>query len=391
MSQRERISNVIREYDAQGIHRTATTTDEASAHWLAGHVRAAGLEPRLEGYDVHRLDPGECFLELDGRRIEGVPLFDCTYTDVDGVAGQFCTSTSSDEIALVEVERGHLASNLRTLRRESDAVAIVVVTAGRGGSVFTDGDTRGLVLQNAYDFDEPFGPPVLQVSNEVVEWLRERAEAGTRARVVAPAKRTWATAYNVTAELPGSDPKLKPVAVNTPRSGWWEIAAERGSGIACWLEVMRGLVASGSTRRVFFSANSGHELSFSGMVSVLESYPNLITDATWLHFGANIGATTGTRGNVAASTEALQRIAAAELDSISRPTHYVIGKSNGGEMASVHRRGGRQYLALTNDNAYFHMREDRFSNNIDVDLVTEYASACLRIAQRLVAHSPSDT
>ena len=125
MSQRERISNVIREYDAQGIHRTATTTDEASAHWLADHVRAAGLEPRLEGYDVHRLDPGECFLELDGRRIEGVPLFDCTYTDVDGVAGQFCTSTSSGEIALVEVDQR--ASNLRTLRRESDAVAIVAV------------------------------------------------------------------------------------------------------------------------------------------------------------------------------------------------------------------------------------------------------------------------
>ena len=127
------------------------------------------------------------------------------------------------------------------------------------------------------------------------------------------------------------------------------------------------------------------------MVRVLESYPNLITDATWLHFGANIGATTGTRGNIAASTEALQRIAAAELDSVSRPTHYVTGKSDGGEMASVHRRGGRQYLALTNDNAYFHMREDRFSNNINVDLVTEYASACLRIAQRLVAHSTSDT
>jgi hypothetical protein len=37
------------------------------------------------------------------------------------------------------------------------------------------------------------------------------------------------------------------------------------------------------------------------------------------------------------------------------------------------------------------MREDRFANNVDVELVVEYASACLRIAQRLVAHSPSDT
>ena len=44
-------------------------------------------------------------------------------------------------------------------------------------------------------------------------------------------------------------------------------------------------------------------------------------------------------------------------------------------MASVHQRGGRRYLALTNDNAYFHMREDRFANNVDVSLVAQYAEA----------------
>lgn len=32
-------------------------------------------------------------------------------------------------------------------------------------------------------------------------------------------------------------------------------------------------------------------------------------------------------------------------------------------------------MALTNDNAYFHMREDRYRQNVDVEAVAEFAGA----------------
>lgn len=384
MDQVARIARVIKDYDTQGIHRTATSVDEASAHWLADEVRSIGLEPSLQGYEIHRLDPGECYLEVGGRQIPGVPLYDCNYTDANGVTGRLTAEDGSGDIRLVNVEQR--ASELAATRRGTRAKALVIVTAGHDGGVFTHGDTPGLALQNAYDFDAPFGPPALQLSNAQADWIRQQTENHAEARLVATADRTWAHAYNVTAELPGNDGTLAPLVINTPRSGWWEIAAERGSGIACWLEVMRGLARQRTSRRVFFSANSGHELGFSGIEKVLDTYADLATDATWLHFGANIGATSGTMANVAASTAELQQLAEPALARVHRPTQYTVGKSDGGEMASVHRRGGRRYLALTNDNAYFHMREDRFANNVDVSLVAQYAEAFSGIARVLAGH-----
>ncbi len=372
--QRERIARVIEEYDAQGIHRTATAVDEASAEWLADEVRAIGLEPRLEGYATDRLDLGEAYIEVGGRRIEGVPLFDSHHTGPEGVTGHLGPLGGGGGIALIDGE--NRSTTVTVARHNASEAALVIATLGY---------SPGLSLLNAFDFADPVGPPSLQVSGEEREFLMAQAEAGAAATVVAEGTRTTATAYNVTAELAGTDPALPPLGVNTPRSGWWEIAAERGGGLACWLEVMRSVVASGSPRRVFFSANTGHELGFSGMDAVLDEHPELTERATWLHFGANIGAATGTVGRLFASTEELQTVAAAEFDQLSRPMEYRSGEPGGGEMASVHRRGGRSYLALTNDNAYFHMREDRYPDNVDVGVVAEFARASSAIAQALIA------
>ena len=49
----------------------------------------------------------------------------------------------------------------------------------------------------------------------------------------------------------------------------------------------------------------------------------------------------------------------------------VVGEGSG----CVAQRGGKKYLALTNDNEFFHMAEDRFDSNVDVDIVCSYASA----------------
>ena len=45
-------------------------------------------------------------------------------------------------------------------------------------------------------------------------------------------------------------------------------------------------------------------------------------------------------------------------------------------------------MALTNDNAYFHLREDRYPQNIDVGSVAEFARASSAIAQSLARSVP---
>ena len=53
----QRIGAVIRAYEAQGFHRTATDVDRLSGDWLADEVRQAGLEPTLEEFSLSRVDP----------------------------------------------------------------------------------------------------------------------------------------------------------------------------------------------------------------------------------------------------------------------------------------------------------------------------------------------
>ena len=277
MSAQRRVAHIIETYDRQGWRRTGTQVDRDNAEWLASEIAGLGLEPTLEPFALDRVDPHECYVEIGERRLEGVPLFDATFTSAAGVTGTLGLAGSGADIAVVDSDSG--AARRREVR-ESGANALVIATRG---------PTEGLSLLNAGAFLAPYEPPAIQVDGRSGEWLHERAASGAPARVVAVAERVPTEAYNVTTTVPGSGHARPRLAVNTPRSGWWEVAAERGGGLACWLETMRAVRDSSPARPVFFSANSGHELGFLGMERLVDAHPEHL-HATWLHFGANIGA-----------------------------------------------------------------------------------------------------
>ena len=372
MSAQRRVAHIIETYDRQGWHRTGTQVDRDNAEWLASEIAGLGLEPTLEPFALDRVDPHECYVEIGERRLEGVPLFDATFTSAAGVTGTLGLAGSGADIAVVDSGSG--AARRREVR-ESGANALVIATRG---------PTEGLSLLNAGAFLAPYGPPAIQVDGRSGEWLRERAASGARARVVAVAERVPTEAYNVTTTVPGSGHARPRLAVNTPRSGWWEVAAERGGGLACWLETMRAVHDSSPARPVFFSANSGHELGFLGMERLVDAHPEHL-HATWLHFGANIGALSGTVGYLSASTPGLRNLARRQFEAlVRRPVSYAPrSEATGGEMAVVDRRGGASFMSLTNDNAYFHMPEDRYPANVDLDVVAQFAAASAAIAIEL--------
>jgi hypothetical protein len=70
-------------WDSQGIHRTGTICDEAGALWLARQAAGLGFDVTKEVFELDRLDPVACYLELDGKRIPGVPAFDAPATNDD--------------------------------------------------------------------------------------------------------------------------------------------------------------------------------------------------------------------------------------------------------------------------------------------------------------------
>ncbi|HET9321489.1 MAG TPA: hypothetical protein VFO27_16985 [Bryobacteraceae bacterium] len=374
-----RISQIIRAYEEQGFHRTATNVDRISGDWLATEVRQSGLTPARETFPITRVDPITASLSAAGRRIEGVMLFDCGFTDADGVSGRLGLLQRDAQIGLTEIAPNAAGIGpLAETRRKNRHRAIVVVT--RGGR-------PGLCPSNAESFLHPFGPPVLQVSSQEADRLTDLARQGSEVTLIAYAKRTPAEAFNVTATIEGANRALPPLVIMTPRSGWWTCASERGGGIACWLELMRAMRGMKPARDVLFVASSGHELGQLGIEIYAERRPDLIKRSrAWIHFGANIGAAQDPGNIIQASDDEMDRMLAEPLaaDGLTIDRRVPRGTIPGGEAGVVHRGGGR-YMSIIGRNALFHNPADRGPEAVDPSVIARFAAIFTAIAKTLAA------
>ena len=66
-------------------------------------------------------------------------------------------------------------------------------------------------------------------------WLHALARAQRPVQVVVEVALESALGFNVETKVAGSQPRLSPLVVMTPKSSWWQSTAERGGGIAVWL------------------------------------------------------------------------------------------------------------------------------------------------------------
>ena len=380
-----RVAAAVQAYDSQGDHRTATEGDVAAANWLAAETLKAGCEAVLEPFDLSRVDPRACYVRASDRRIDGVPLFDASFTDDRGLSGRLGPLGSEAEIGLTESEPSRLTDPGSEARR----AVLTEVRQSRHKAVIliTRGSRPGLFLLNAPAFTKPFGPPTLQVSSSEAAWLHEQARLGTEVTFVANVDRTPAQASNVVAQLAGSDHNLAPIVVSTPRSGWWTCAGERGGGLACWLEAVRALAVLKPKRDCLFAAFSGHEISWLGMRDYLRRRPDLVKRAhLWLHFGANIGVPQQPN-MINSSDDMLEQWAAAAMEKEGLAVNHRAkrGSTPFGEAAFVHRGSGR-YVALVCDNDLFHHPADRWPDTTDVASLARYAhSFATALARMAVA------
>ena len=373
----QRIGSVIRAYEAQGIHRTGTEVDRKSGEWLAGEVSRIGLAPVLEEFTLSRVDPVAASITVDGRTIDGLPLFDGTFTGPEGVAGTLGNLDGEAPIGFAELAPNAAeAGALGEARRHNRPQAIVVVT--RGGR-------DGLCPSNADSFVRPFGPPVLQVASEEAAFLGQRARDGAKAVLMAHAERRQAPAFNVVTRVSGTDTSAAPLVVMTPRSGWWSCASERGGGIACWLEIMRAVHAAKPARDVLFVASSGHELGHLGLDAYMARRPGLVTAAKgWIHLGANIGAAQGPANHLQASDDAMEEMMAGAMETAGLRVDHRRPRNLAprGEAENVHRGGGR-YISLIGNNDLFHNPSDEGPDVVDLVVIERFATAIARVAVSL--------
>jgi hypothetical protein len=375
----DRLGTVIRAFDEQGFHRTGTVVDRRSGDWLANEVRQIGLEPVLEEFSLSRVDPLHASLEVNGCKIEGLPLFDGGFTDAAGVVGKLGNLNSDAAIGLTGIPpNAAQIGALGDARREDKHEAIVVITRGR---------RPGFCPSNADSFLRPFGPPVLQVASDEAPFLADCARQGAKAVLTAHAERLQAKAFNVTTVIPGTDKSLAPLVVMTPRSGWWSCASERGGGVACWLETMRTIRAARAARTVLFVASSGHELGHLGLDAFIDRRAGLVPAAkAWIHLGANIGAAYGPGNNLQASDDEME---SAMTEAMTKAALAIDGRlprdaAPRGEAENIHRRGGR-YISIIGNNDLFHNASDRGADAVDVKIIERFAKAFGMVARLLAS------
>ena len=361
-------------WDAQGLHRTATAGDTAGAEWLAREAAGLGATVSIEEFALDRLDPVTSFLEIGGERIEAVPVFDAPASDAAGVTGRLGLADSEVEIVVAELSpRAVYSGEFDKLRRDGGHRGFVILCAG---------ESPGMGLLNAESFRTPYGALAIHVSSEARGTVLAAAAQGMRVRLVADSRRTRARACNVVATLPESGGAGPPLVVMTPRSSWWQSTAERGGGLVCWLECLRALLAQSPARPVIFTANSGHELGHLGLDDFLARRPGWEEGASWLHWGANLGASGGTLMLVSPEDH-LRALADAELARAAQsyePAPKTLVPS--GETRDIHKKGGR-YLTLVGTNPWFHLPQDRWPHAVDLAAVTRIATTAARIVLRL--------
>ena len=374
---KDQLARDIRGWDAIEDHRTGTEGDGQTTAWLADCIAAAGAEPYVDTFDFVRPVLHECAVSVDGRRADGVPLFDGGTTDADGIMAPLAPLAAAETGIAFASSGPWAAAEIEAAREAATLDAVVRISS-------SDRIVPGLALVNADRFGHSYGPPVLQVASEHGDWLQAAAGARADAHLVAHVTDQNTTASNVQTRITGSRPGAAPLVIMTPRSAWWTCTAERGGGISIWLQCIRHFAQARPERDVIFTANTGHELGHVGLDRYLQRNAALIKDAhAWIHLGANF-ATVDSNIRFQASDQTLMNLGIETLERHGAPPQATtpVGQRPGGEARNIHDGGGC-YVSLVGDNRWFHHPDDRWPTTIDLERTEKIARATLEIADAL--------
>jgi len=274
----------VKAYAALGEHRTGTPGDDATTAWMERALTAAGYAVERQGFDYPVFELAHAQVSLGGRTIEGFPYWTPGVTPARGVSAPLSLSGGPGKIALVILAPG-AGGGLDAPppagiaeAAASGAVAIVAVTENPLGE---------LSALNRTPKAEPWPAPVLLIAGREGAALKAAAAAGEAATVRLQGRSVVRMAHNVVGRRvrPG-----KHLVVSTPKSGWFQCAGERGSGVAIWLGLARWLAAS-TDHNLTVVATSGHEFDgYGGHIFTETLAPQPADTKLWLAIGANVAA-----------------------------------------------------------------------------------------------------
>lgn len=368
----------IRAYEEMGDHRTGREADNTTTWWMIEELRKLGVEAERQTWRFPRVTIHDASIRFGGWDIPAVPTFDSAFTDHDGLTGTLRTDNGPG-IVLWEFgpdDQERMAAGVYTsfeLARSDGADGIIMVM----------GDPDGYpVVRNAERPLDPIELPVLQVAPMDAGPLRDAV--GSEITVISDGGRVDAPADNVVGTIPGTDSDAEPVVLMTPKSGWYTCAAERGGGIAIWMEVAGRVAANPGRRTLNLVASSGHELHHLGLDHYIRQLGDLARDVhAWMHLGASIGSRNG-QPSYAASDDELFNVATDALikQGLERRA-FPVGNAGYGEARNIGEIYGR-FASFLGGHPYFHSPQDTYDRCVDPESLARHTDAAEQIVRYML-------
>lgn len=285
----------LRAYDSFGRKNAGGYGDTVCGDWVEGRLRSLGFaverqviaaaaiieaEPHLRVGNV-RVDVATHCLGVRGiYRVETGPL------SVWG-APEIAAPVSEGAIVVAHLPSQRWSSALHPVVRETiarafdaGASALVLVTHGPSGDL--------IHLNRTLEAGRQEGPITLMAPRDWTT-LQPALASNSTVTLSLNARAIERPAFNVVGR--NNRGASRWLVVSTPRSGWGPCIAERGPGVAAFLELARWASQRFPQFNLAFVCTSSHEFENAGGAAFLEGgAPAPGATALWLHLGAGFAA-----------------------------------------------------------------------------------------------------
>jgi len=280
---------VLERYAAFGNKASGGSGDEACGAWLEAELTKASYACERQPFDVPFFAAKVATLATGATSAKVIPQAIVVPTGPGGVTGRLALRDRKDDldgaIALLDLPYQLWGGVAQIAKPVTDAFARGAVAA----IAITNGPSKEAVALNVSPHRPGFDKPVAILAPKDAAPFIAAAKNGARATLTVDGNGGERKAFNLIARI---DRKAeKTFVLSTPRSGWFDCVAERGSGLAVWLALADWLARAKQRVNLELVAASGHEYVYLGGEHYLtEKAPKPADTKLWVHIGASIAA-----------------------------------------------------------------------------------------------------
>jgi hypothetical protein len=387
-------------YFAFGDKASGGPGDIASGAWLEGELSRAGYACRRQPFEVPFFEARQASLASGAAQATVIPQAIVAPTGPRGLTAPLRLADAHSEltgaiaVVVLPYKRWVALADAQVAGPLADAIS-----RGAAGVVLvTTGPTGEAIALNVSTHRPAIEKPVAILAPKDAAPFLKAAAQGQTATLIVDGQGGKRSAFNLIARL---DRKAaKTMVISTPRSGWFGCAAERGSGLAVWLDLARSLPRTTRGLNIELLATSGHEYEYVGGEHFLaEAAPPPAMTRLWVHIGASAAARdwqelgaqllplpsadaqrflTATQDNLELTRRAFKGVTGLEA------TYLSTKAMAGGELVNVLNAGYRSAIGLYGVHRYFHTRGDDL-RCVSGELVRPVAAAFRSVVAGLLA------